>query len=515
MIAAAVIATSRLAAKPPLRQDAAAHPGLAVATAIVVGGGGIALAWAIATWPWARHATAALALATMLALAWRARPAYGAARRWPPGSLGLARSLDAIGDRRHYRDQAARHGPVFKMSQFGRPTACVVGHERARALLTDHVDALAPAALPYNRLLASGQLRYMAADAHKRESPLFRAAFAQMDLDGAEEAFRASLRTALAALIARSRATAGGVNARTDFERWVAAAHARVFFGLAPDDERVGRLLRFIPLVKTGRAGGPVWKRELREGVEGMASVVRDVAAGLGSGDPRVARGSALDLLLAADPTSLDQPARTENLVLIYRLTIGDVTGLLDWIFAFLGERPDWLDHVRAHGRTSGTVRMLPPVDPATCAVLETLRMEQSEFLYRRTVKPIDIDGWRIPAGWILRMCVNESHRDASVFDEPDRWLPERFADRRYSRAEYSPFGGYTHGCMGAHLVHFLGRIFVEELAIGCEWTVTRAGPPERGSRHRDHWRPNRDRLAAVHAREPAVTGPAAASAAA
>ena len=44
-----------------------------------------------------------------------------------PGDTILGMSLDAIGDRTFYQDQAALHGPVFKMSQFGRPVLCILG----------------------------------------------------------------------------------------------------------------------------------------------------------------------------------------------------------------------------------------------------------------------------------------------------------------------------------------------------------------------------------------------------
>ena len=87
------------------------------------------------------------------------------------------------------------------------------------------------------------------------------------------------------------------------------------------------------------------------------------------------------------------------------------------------------------------------------------------------------------------------------MFPDPDRFDPGRFRERSYSRVEFSPFGGHTHGCMGAHLAYFLGRILVEELALGYDWTVVRDGPLERGSRHRDHWRPSSLRRVAMRAR--------------
>ena len=507
MLAAAL--ALRLLAKPPLRRDAAAHPALALAVGIALATVAAAVAWATAAWPLVRHGVAGLAIATMLALAWRARPGYGAGRGWPPGSLGLGASLDAIDDRRYYRDQAARHGPVFKMSQFGRPVACVVGHERSRRILVDHADALVPATLPYNRLLTKGVLRYMTGADHRQEAPVFRSVLAKIDVAGAEATVRASLRRELAALADASQRTPGGAYAREAFHRWLVGAIARVFLGIEPDDARTETISRLLPQLAFQRAGGPRWRHDLLAGVSAIAGIARAVHREAEAGSPRVAQGTALALLAASEPNALDEPARVENFVMIYRIATSDITGLLDWIFLFLGDAPPWRDAVRAHGRTAGGPRMALPLDPATCVVMETLRLEQSEFLYRRVAKPIEVDGHTIPAGWILRLCVNEAHRDPSVFEDPDRFDPARFRDRAWSRNEYSPFGGHTHGCMGAHLAHFLGRIFVEELAIGFDWTVVRDGPLERGSRHRDHWRPSALRRVVMRPRGDAPRSPA------
>jgi cytochrome P450 len=184
------------------------------------------------------------------------------------------------------------------------------------------------------------------------------------------------------------------------------------------------------------------------------------------------------------------------------------VTGLADWILHFATGTPEALDAVRAVGRTAGGPRFALPVDPATAIVMETLRLEQSEYLYRRVARPFAFDGHRFPAGWIVRVCVNESHRDPATFPDPDRFDPQRFRTRAYSRLEYSPFGMPPHGCMGAHVAHFLGRLVVEELALGYAWTVVRDGPPERGSRHRDHWRPSAQRRVVLRARAGAAAAP-------
>ncbi|MEO8485001.1 MAG: cytochrome P450 [Betaproteobacteria bacterium] len=498
LLALAAALTVRLLAKPPLRHDARAHPAFALTLAAALAIGALVAYGAIA-WPPFRHAAAAAALATMAALAWRARPGYGTARGWPRGSLGLAASLDAIGDRRYYFDQAARHGPVFKMSQFGRPVACVVGVERGQRILAEHAEALAPASLPFNRLLTKGILRYMAAADHRAEAPVFRAAFARLDLAGAEDVLRAALRHELDALAERS--SDGGAYAREAFERWIVASFARLFLGLDPGDARVATLASILPKLGVDRAGGARWRRDLADGIARFAPEIRAIARDRATGAPGIAGGTPLEALASAPDGGLDRPARIENFALVFRLASKDLVGLMDWILHFAGTAPGALDDVRAHGRTAGVQRPGVPNDPATAFVMETLRLEQSEYLYRRVAHPFELDGFRIPAGWILRLCIQESHRDPTVFPDPDRFDPRRFRARAYSRAEFSPFGGHPHGCMGAHVTYFLGRLFVEELALGYRWRVVRDGPPERGSRHRDHWRPSAQRRIALRSR--------------
>ncbi len=489
VFAIAAVFGGRLALARPIRRDVRAQPLLAVGVAVLSLTGGAVALWLMVRWPTARHVAAAAVAIGMVGLWWRARPSYGLSRRWPAGSLGLKLSLDAIDDRRFYLDQAERYGPIFKMSQFGRPVACIVGFARARELLSAHMASLEGATLPYNRLVPKGSLRYMSQRDHQSEAPLFRSTFHALEFAAAEAGIREACRTVLTRLAQDSAQRAEGVAGRAHFNRWLLTALSRLFFGLPPNDARIAELGRWVPALAFGRIGGPIWKRRVEAGLVGITAVMRSAAR-----DAEPANGTALQLLLRTDPNALDDPTRTRNLILIFRIALGDLTGLLDWIFKFLGDEPSVRETVRHAGRVAGEGKVTLPVDAATCVVMETLRLEQSEFLYRKVARQIAFDGLVIPAGWLLRICTQESHRDATVFPDPERFSPERFRDRAYSRSEYSPFGADAHGCMGVRLAHFLGRIFVEELCLGYDWRVVRDGLMDRGSRHRHHWRPSDQR---------------------
>jgi cytochrome P450 len=485
------VVVGRLALKPPVLRDFVTYLPWSLGVAAVgvfAAGGAVIMTY---RWPTLLHVFAGISFIGLLFTWMRARPTYGRRRRLPPGSLGVAASLDAIGQRDFYREQAGIHGPVFKMSQFGRPVVCVVGLETARQIM--RTDTLEGARLPYNRFLPDGSLRYMDDRAHDREAPFFRDVFSGLDLAPHEELARVSCRRMLQDLATRSLESPDGIRPREHLRSWTFTVLASVFWGMAPDDERLPALDKAQEGLDIGRGGGPRWRKAMRGSLDTFNAVMRGQAhrwssAGIDSG-----RGNALSSMLLGDPDALGDPSRAHNLTLVFRLALTDVTSLLDWIMAQLTANPDWQRRVRVStgrserpGEDSGNV--------AIRVVHETLRLEQSEYLYRTVAKPMSIGEFHVPAGWLLRVCVQESHRDPAIFPEPDRFDPDRFLGAPRSRREYSPFGVDDHGCMGVPIVHFLGRIFVEELCAGYHARLIRDAPPERGTRHRDHWRPGKSR---------------------
>ena len=491
VIAVAVVQMARIALKPPFRRDMKDIPLLAVSLGVLALTLTALGLWLMRRWPVIVDIAAVISVVGMAAAWWRARPSFGRQRGWPAGSLAVGASLDAIDDRDFYLDQSKIHGPVFKMSQFGRPVVCVVGLGRGRDLLQSNPAALTGASLPYNRFVPQGSLRYMAGDEHRREGPLFRGAFSSLELEPGEDVVRANCRDMLASLSADSRNSDDGVRAREYLGRWVFAALSRVFFGFEPTDPRVLELERAQRAVVLDRTGGRRWRTQMEWGFQTATDLIQERAregAVMASG---VVPANVFGALVAADPETLDSVTRVRNLFLIFRLGVGDVTSLLDWVVTKLTEHPEWRDKVRTASVTGDAPGESPSADIASRVILETLRMEQSEFLYRRVVQSIVFEGFTIPAGWLVRICVQESHRDPAIFPEPNRFDPDRFVGRTFGRAQYSPFGADNHGCLGKPLVNFLGRIFVEELCRGYHWRVTRDGPLERGTRHRHHWRPS------------------------
>jgi cytochrome P450 len=218
--------------------------------------------------------------------------------------------------------------------------------------------------------------------------------------------------------------------------------------------------------------------------LEKFATILRQEAQETEVADSSRPR-SFLTEIVSMEPDGLDDLTTMRNLIFIMGASWIDATGLIEWLFKELSDHPNWITQI---ARAIETVEGVGTDPLSLRCVKETLRLHQSEYLYRRVLQEIPVDDYVIPKDWLLRICVRESHRDPRVFEQPNEFKPERFLDRRYSRTDYSTFGASRVSCLGEHLTLAMGQIFVEELARNVKSTTVEDGPLEF---RRWHWRPS------------------------
>lgn len=435
------------------------------------------------------HALAPAVGVLAVVSAWRARPGLGRTRQWPPGSLSFTGSVEAIVQRDHYARQFKRHGAVFKMAQFHQGVVCLIGHTQWHDLLRAHRHDLGPSLQLINEDVRGGFLRYMDDDRHRVYARLFRSALGEPIVGAAELIARQAARRELQRAAVASNAS-GSVRLGEYLEAIVLATFAYAICGIDPavetDEFRTlesaytalkpaGLALRLSP-----RARGAF--DDLGALIHRRAKLLR---AGVDSGQTPVC---AITELQRLDPSMPDDTC-VDNLIMMLKIGSSNVLGLLSWIVKMLGDHPVWLERLRTEMKTDGSHSPGPWL--ADRVVMETLRLEQSEYLYRRVRTGFHHNGVQFPAGWQVRLCVRESHRRDDVFEEPDRFNPDRFVGRTYTKAEYSPFGTGRHACNGADLTNLICRVIVEQLASGFDLSTAQDGPPERDFRHWSHWRPS------------------------
>jgi cytochrome P450 len=427
-------------------------------------------------WPTGLPVLIVLALIGGSAGVWYARPAFGRTRSLPPGSLSVPASISAIADRDFYRRQAARYGPVFKMAQFHQPVVCVVGLERGHRLVREHDEVLGPSPQHVTDDIPRGFLRYMDREAHEIYGSLFRQALSALVVADALPVMRAAVRREL---LQPPGAPARPIDPTPILERITDAAFLRTFFGVEPGSSVFDAMMR---------AYEPLGKLRLSEALtpQAWASLVelrRLVSTCAHDATSR----SAITELHRLDPRMPDDTC-IDNLIFMWKVSASNAVGLLRWLVALLGENPEWCARLQAGLRRDGSEEQL-----LDRIISETLRLSQSEYLYRRVRRDFTFEGFRMPKNWFVRICVWESHRDPQVFEDPDRFDPDRFLRQDYSRDAYSPFGSGRHACNGVPLAKAIAHAFFEEVSRTRDWSVIGHGTIERDFRHWSHWRPGRN----------------------
>ena len=99
-----------------------------------------------------------------------------------------------------------------------------------------------------------------------------------------------------------------------------------------------------------------------------------------------------------------------------------------------------------------------------------------------RTLKaPMEVGGYRVPAGATLGTSVTLMHRRPDLYPEPHAFRPERFLDSKPETYGWIPFGGGVRRCLGAAFAQYEMRQVLGTVLERCD---LRAADP-RPERHR------------------------------
>jgi cytochrome P450 len=160
-------------------------------------------------------------------------------------------------------------------------------------------------------------------------------------------------------------------------------------------------------------------------------------------------------------------------------LTAGHVTTgvALAWALYELGRHPEitarLCDELDDAGDVEPEELVTLPYLSAVCNEAIRLHPILAECA-RVPITPVEILGRTIPAGEALVMSIVGIHHDPATYPEPERFRPERFIERTFSKTEFMPFGGGHRRCLGAGLAEYTLRIGVA--AAVTRWQFEAAG---------------------------------------
>lgn len=233
----------------------------------------------------------------------------------------------------------------------------------------------------------------------------------------------------------------------------------RTVFGVEEHD-RLAELRRLLPrLVDVGplialivlRPGlgrvGP-WRRYVHN-KERVDALLHDEIARRRVAPDLDERTDVLSLLIRArDPEGValtDVELRDELVTLLLAGHETTATGLA-WAFERLVRHPDVLARARTEIVGGDGDEYLEAI------VKETLRVRPVLFDVARTLSaPLELGGYRLPAGATVMPGIGLVQRDPALYEEPERFRPERFLDGAGPPSyAWIPFGGGTRRCLGA-----------------------------------------------------------------
>lgn len=394
----------------------------------------------------------------------------------PPGDRGLVTWIRALAHQDAYASRFAEYGPVMVGRQFVRTVVLVEGIERGRRLINELHTAIGPSPLSFNNGVSGNFLRYMDDSNHDQYGPLFRRALSREISDSAGACAENLMRREL------SSASESVLDPEPIVRRVVHAALVQVLLGLdsteftdSPDRtdlEFVQEFRRFadLPLHGFGSA-------RTRRSLDSLEVMVRRLGERAKSHEAPV---SVLRNLTLLDDS---MPDRTVSDNLMYMLAIGsaNTSALALWSLQHLGENPAMLDKMRSGSR--GII---------SAVLNETLRLSQSEYVYRRVLHDTVFDGFTLREGWLVRICVAESHRDPEHFECPVHFT-DRFVDERFPSTVFSPFGLDRHACNSANLALSVVARLLEVMVNDPNIVIEPSSSRRREFRHWSHWRPGAD----------------------
>jgi cytochrome P450 len=174
-------------------------------------------------------------------------------------------------------------------------------------------------------------------------------------------------------------------------------------------------------------------------------------------------RGDLLSMLLQATDTEGDGARMTDGqlqdeLITLFLAGHETTANTLAWAWWLLSRNPeaeakvhDELDRV-LQGRAP-TFEDLPRLTYTDHVITETLRLLPTVWLLgREAMEPVSLGGYTLPKGHTVWMSQWVVHRDPRFYNDPERFLPDRWADglaKRLPRYAYFPFGGGPRICIG------------------------------------------------------------------
>ncbi len=173
-----------------------------------------------------------------------------------------------------------------------------------------------------------------------------------------------------------------------------------------------------------------------------------------------------LSMLLRAE---YDDGSRMEELEvrdqLLSILSAGHETTAIAmaWTLYWLHRHPEKLDRLLeeiSQRAPTGDPEALTQIPYLDAVVNESLRIHPViPDVPRKLCQDAELMGYKLKAGTSVGAVAFLTHRDPDIYEQPEKWIPERFLDRKFTPFEFYPFGGGNRRCIGAAFASFEAKV--------------------------------------------------------
>jgi len=400
----------------------------------------------------------------------------------PPGSFGLpliGDTLNFLRDSQFAKKRHQQYGNIFKTSIFGQPTVFMCGQE-ANLFVLSHENQYFVVSWPPSTkaLLGPLSLALQTGADHQNRRKLLYQAFQPRALAGYIEAMEDITQRYL-----EKWAQMSEFAWYPELRNYTFDVACKLLVGIDSGSEMpLGHYFEIFsdglfsipldfPFTRFGRA-----KTGRKLLLAELAKIIRDRQQGIPGGN------DALGLLISArddEGNSLSVEELKDQVLLLLFAGHETLTSAIASFCLLVAQHPDVMAKVRAEQQ------QFPPTEPLTLEQLKQMTyLEQvlREVLrlvppvgggFRTVINACEFGGYEIPKGWSVLYEINQTHQDAAVYPEPDRFNPDRFNSERSAKPfSYVPFGGGLRECLGKEFARLEMKLFAARMIRECEWEL-------------------------------------------
>ncbi len=400
----------------------------------------------------------------------------------PPGSFGLpliGDTLNFLRDSQFAKKRHQQYGNIFKTSIFGQPTVFMCGQE-ANLFVLSHENQYFVVSWPPSTkaLLGPLSLALQTGADHQNRRKLLYQAFQPRALAGYIEAMEDITQRYL-----EKWAQMSEFAWYPELRNYTFDVACKLLVGVDSGSEMpLGHYFETwcnglfsipfdVPWTLFGKA-----KNSRKLMLAELEKIIRDRQQGIPGGN------DALGLLISArddEGNSLSVEELKDQVLLLLFAGHETLTSAIASFCLLLAQHPDVMAKVRAEQQ------QFPPTEPLTLEQLKQMTyLEQvlREVLrlvppvgggFRTVINACEFGGYEIPKGWSVLYQINQTHQDATVYPEPDRFNPDRFNSERSAKPfSYVPFGGGLRECLGKEFARLEMKLFAARMIRECDWEL-------------------------------------------